>query len=185
MEHEMQEQLFVNRYQPTEQLFAEHKNKWQLKDEYNRWNGHSSPFSGMWTSTFMGAKRGSAWVQFCLRGGGVGAWNHHVKRWQSWKLIVDESARVYHLDSAKALNKLLKQYPDYGPSDQRSPALLGQPGPYPDWGKVTQDYDAVHMTESGLAALGKRLRDWDCESTVWFEWKFRDVRNLGMLPFVL
>ena len=77
------------------------------------------------------------------------------------------------------------QYPDYGASAQPSPAPSGQPGPYLDWDKVRQDYDAVHMTESGLRALGQRLPDWECESTVWFEWKFRDVINLGMLPFVL
>jgi len=179
MEHEMQEQLVVHPFEPTEQEFAQRKKSWQLR------NGHSSPIYGMWTLTFMDVKRGSAWVQLGLCGGAAGAFNPQAGSWQSWKLIVDEGARVYHIDSAEALDKLVIQYPHYGQSAQLGSSPSGQPAPYPNWDKVRQDYDAVHLTESGLRALGPRLPYWDCENTVWFEWKFRDVINLGMLPFVV
>jgi hypothetical protein len=177
MEHGMQEQLLVmgsgfpeenELREPSEQMFAEHKKEWKL------WNGGPKPHSGMWTSTFMDDKRGSAWVQLGLRGGGVGNFNPCAGSWQSWKLIVDDKACVYHIDSAEAFDKLLRQYP----------LPLSRSGLYPDWDKVRQDYHAVHLTESGFLALKERLPGWDCESTVWFKWKFLDVIDLGKLPFV-
>lgn len=49
---------------------------------------------------------------------------------------------------------------------------------------VRDGYDGIHATFAGEAVMRRLLPwflPWDCESTVWFSWKFAEVLELGIV----
>ncbi len=83
-------------------------------------------------------------------------------------LSVSTSARVAVIDSASDLTNLIDRYP----RTVRSRHGL-------DFERLAQDYDGLHLTHEGYlrtrsSRRGSRLIGWDCESTLWFRWMFRE-----------
>lgn len=146
------------------------------------------PPGGFWTSAF-DPVYGSGWAQWCLAekfdGTGVSVCrcyhdsdrepNHQcfAPRFTGWILRPHADARILHLDGHDDLEGLHAAYPRcFGPY-----ATLLSPGRHGsfcsiDWVRVSQDYDAVHLTHAGQWATRMTsplsLYGWDCESTVWF-----------------
>ena len=51
-----------------------------------------------------------------------------------------------------------------------------------DYEKMAEQYDGIHLTEDGEARtrymFPMTFCGWDCESTLWFRWKFDKVEKL-------
>ena len=94
--------------------------------------------------------------------------------WYVWEVNVHEGARVCNVTTATQWQELALNYPAI------KDGLM-----YPDWGRVADDWDAVHITISAVAAIqGLRLRSangllapsyWDVETTFWLRWSFSSV----------
>ncbi len=113
----------------------------------------------------------------------------------AWKVTVTESARVLEINSPAAWFALAHAYPGareaFRYSPQYSPRIVRPAGSSrldPDWSKVSQDWDGVHVSVGGWmtaedvpyesAGVTTELRGWNMESTVWFRWSFSSVEPL-------
>jgi hypothetical protein len=79
---------------------------------------------------------------------------------------------VATVDSPADLARLLERYPR---TLRRHRSI--------DFELLSQDYDCLHLTLKGYlqtrsSRSGATLRGWDCESTVWFRWGFRERHNV-------
>lgn len=95
--------------------------------------------------------------------------------WHSWELIPEADVRVLEITTARDWVELFDRFP------RCEQGIL-----YPDWNKVSKDFDAVHLTmraiiatqgfcfpaEEGITAAAY----WDVESTLWLKWCFASVR---------
>lgn len=133
------------------------------------------PHGGMWTSPYEG-EYGSAWCQWCL------SEEFRIDRekpdFHLWLLEPDPEKRVYLIDSYEDLEALIDLYPS-------GPAFQGLSREWPNWKGVSEDFDAIHLTEKGQWATRLTtpysLYGWDCESTLWFRWGFESVEDLGIV----
>lgn len=133
------------------------------------------PEGGLWTSPYE-AYFGSPWCQWCLTE------EFRVKRdhpyFHLWLLEPDPNSHIYVIDSEQDLIDLVAAYP-------AKPISPGYPFEYPDWLKVAEDFDGVHLTDEGQwqtrMSQPANLYGWDCECTLWLRWKFTDVKELGLM----
>jgi hypothetical protein len=94
--------------------------------------------------------------------------------WYVWKIKIREDVRVFEVTTAAQWQDLVLRYP-----------MVSERFIYPDWTKVAADFDAVHMTRTGIAAIqGICLQTpdgllapsfWDVETTLWLRWTFASV----------
>lgn len=128
------------------------------------------PLYGLWTSTYDG--QSSAWVDWCRdeQFGDPDAC--------SWFLLQpNKDARVYVVDTQADLTALVARYPD-----PTLPAQFRKTMTALDFEAISRDYDAVHLTHGGQVATRMStpsLYGWDCESTVWFHWRFTSVEKVA------
>lgn len=134
----------------------------------------TKPDGGMWTSTYHPGL-GSGWVQWCLGEEFAGP------EFNCWRLRPDPGSRVYVIDTYDDLAALVEEYPN-----EHDPHWRGL-DKAPHWRRVAAHYDAVHLTEEGQWATRLthpyNLYGWDCESTLWLDWRFIDVEHLGVRSF--
>jgi hypothetical protein len=106
---------------------------------------------------------------------------------------VSTGARVYEINSPRDWWNLAASHPAdapgyrYTPNQDRSPSLARID---PDWSKVAQDWDAVHLSVGGMLTaedvafnrdgVRAELRDWDLESTCLLRWVFTSVERLDV-----
>jgi len=128
------------------------------------------PSGGMWTSTYLGPKLGSAYVRSCLMAKSAGAW------------LLEPAARgagVATIDCRDDLESLATRY-----------GWVSHPGK----DRVTLDFEnlaryvgALHLTERGALECcppgATSLTSWGVESTLWFRWAFASVTYLGIDRF--
>jgi hypothetical protein len=148
----------------------------------SQWGAWVKPHDGgLWTSTYDN-EYGSAWVQFCL------SETYEIDRenptWQNcWLLDPDPEARVYVIDDYPDLDWLIKEYGH----TRKGSEMLSERMTFPDWVRMSEDYDAVHMTEEGQwktrLSHPHNLYGWDCECTLWLRWRFIHAQRLGELVF--
>jgi hypothetical protein len=143
------------------------------------------PVGGFWTSTFLGPEELSDWYRY--------ARNYGVSKDDLlWKLIPGE-AKLRVIDSAEDAIRFVDEYgtdayPDMPARCIRQYQL--------DFERAAQEYDGVHLTSRGLqqakmppfwndgeagtlkASKAFTFGGWDCESTLWFRWKFTHVERL-------
>jgi hypothetical protein len=91
--------------------------------------------------------------------------------WNAWRVDIGRSARVHNLTTASEWVDLALRYPAV------TDDLI-----YPDWQKIAEDWDAVHITTRAIAAIqGVRIQTsegllapsyWDVETTFWLRWSF-------------
>jgi hypothetical protein len=124
------------------------------------------PTGGLWTSSWLGEERGSAWIQWCL------SECYSVPdacRWDGTLLHPDPTANVYVIDTFQDLEDLLCGNQGVDCNYNR----------YPNFATLIKKYDAIHLTERGERetkfTLPENLYGWDVECTLWFRWKFVDV----------
>ncbi|HEX4087690.1 MAG TPA: hypothetical protein VHZ33_03175 [Trebonia sp.] len=98
-----------------------------------------------------------------------------------WDVAVTDAARVAEVRSLADWSRLVAAYPldvTWSRGEQWSPSL-GWPGPWllPDWDRVAQDWDGVHVTADAylrsrgqLSRVGDgatALEGWDPDTTYW------------------
>ncbi len=125
------------------------------------------PRGGLWTSTYLGPQRGSAFVRSSLMPRGTAG---------AWLLEPEPGARVATIDCRADLDSLGARY-----------GWVSQSGwleSTPDFASLARFFDAVHLTERGARACcsrgGRGLESWGLESTLWFRWAFVNVSYLGI-----
>jgi hypothetical protein len=112
------------------------------------------------------------------------------------RLSVSPTARVYEVDSATDWHRPVQRYGDMAThpgSDEnlRDSAAIDN-GPAPTWSAVAHDYDAVHLTFTGLLTalyvpctterFSTTLWAWNWESTHWLRPAFTTTTPLDELP---
>jgi hypothetical protein len=127
------------------------------------------PRTAFWTSTFDDPHN---WVNWC-----------HMEEWEPpegahsfWLLDVDPDAKVYEIGDFCDLQILIEHFPHRGvPSHFAREAQI-------DFEAAARIYDGIHLTGGGELATRNTepgLYGWDCESTLWFRWKFNSVRQVA------
>jgi hypothetical protein len=118
-----------------------------------------------------------------------------------WKLGASSGARVAEVHSPFDWWGLASAYPSRIPGfryalvpDPSHPGVLtsdrseGHARCDPDWGRLAEDWDAVHVSMAGVMTAEDvayerdgfvtELRGWEMESTVWLRWVFTSVEEL-------
>lgn len=126
------------------------------------------PDGGLWTSSYIDGS--SDWVSWC-RSEGFGTPDK-----QNWFILTPAAtARVRVIDNLSDLTGLLDEY-------GKDKCHRTYKDRIPDFERLAQHYDALHLTEEGQWATRNtdpNLYGWDCESTVWFRWCFTAVESVA------
>ena len=134
----------------------------QVRAVQNDRNALAKPRGGLWTSTY-DRNYGSAWVCWCV------AYRYNEPLDLNWTVLsVPKSARLAVIDTRADLAALIERFPR---------TLRGRRGL--DFERVSAEYDGLHLTNEGYLSTrskrsGSALVAWDCESTLWFRWIFRE-----------
>lgn len=124
------------------------------------------PQGGFWTSTFLDGSGG--WARFCE------SEDFRDVTAQHWFLLeVDPTARVYMIAGLTDLQALLADFTVEQPAYSTFRRL--------DFERLSERYDGINLTEEGQWATRlsrDNLYGWDCESTLWFRWKFTSVAKI-------
>jgi len=129
-------------------------------------NAIGKPRGGFWTSSY-DPEYGSGWVRWCV------AHRYNEPLDLHWTVLsVPSSAKVAAIDSTAELAELIKRYP-----------LVRRGRRGLDFERLSGEYDGLHLTNEGYLGtrsrrFGPALIGWDCESTVWFRWVFRDWHDV-------
>jgi hypothetical protein len=129
---------------------------------------NNKPEGGLWTSSLVN---------------GSCSWRHYVegifKQTVSagFLLNVDPKARLLLIDTTEDFVTALSEY-DWMENPVRELGLSL------DFERIARSYDGIHLTARGASVnrfadmhcralpFGTHLYSWDCESTVWFRWRF-------------
>ncbi len=156
---------------PKTQLYIGERPLPEKMQPVKDWRGWCKPIGGLWTSTHI-PRVGSAWTQWCdVEGYGL----PEGDSWGGWLLLPREDARVYTVDNLGDLTNLQMDYPLPEGVERCGMLFLNL-----SFESMAQDYDAMRLTEEGQWATRfttPSLYGWDCESTVWFRWAFKEVRG--------
>lgn len=124
------------------------------------------PEGGIWTST---GNTTSAWLEWCQR---EGYWPHDPTR--VFKLVPEDDLNIYEIDSLTDLKAMLEEA---GTVNPESAFVI------PNFERLaTSEYDGIHLTEAGEADTrysSPTLYGWDTECTLFFDWCFESVEELG------
>jgi hypothetical protein len=122
---------------------------------------------GLFSSTIVHGTNKSMWHIYLEAWGGT----LFPRPWHIYKLVINPRARVLEINRAKDWVRLVED------CSIEVAGLL-----YPDWSRLSRDYDGVHMTIAAIVAMqGLRLSSpkglivetyWDVESTLWLNWVF-------------
>jgi hypothetical protein len=122
---------------------------------------------GLFTSTRVKGIEKSMWRMYLESYGGT----LFPKPWHTYQLKLVNNVRILEVSSAVRWANLVEKYPI------ESGGLM-----FPDWKRLGQEYDCVHMTipaiiaTQGLRLIGNKgiiaETYWDVESTLWLNWCF-------------
>ena len=146
--------------------------------------------NGLWTSSFIDEKYGSAWVQWCLGN------DFHVPMdnvYTGYILTPKKKLKLYMVDSLADMHNLFDKY-----GYQQLPTLQQEAI---DFELMSKDYDGLHLTSHGeiitrhgnMFSIGVKEKDlkpkwkaktmrnlygYDCESTLHFHWNFESMEEV-------
>lgn len=130
-------------------------------------NGFVKGGGGLWTSTYK-EEEISGWVQWCK----MEEFYTHDNLDDLWLLTVNPEAKILVIDSEKDAEEIYKEF-----GFSLHGIMKGL-----DFVKISQQYDALNLTEEGQFrtrfTLENSFYGWDCESTHWFRWKFDAVEKM-------
>jgi hypothetical protein len=163
----MEKQLFIGEKKPSKEHFVKPQN-WEI----------AKPIGGFWTSTYLGSELGSSWAQWCLEEtfgyGEKGAF-------PSWLVIPSPDVSCYVIETYEDLDILMNKYRRRIHPNIDIYTL--------DWIKLSKEYDCIQLTEAGQwntrLTMPYNLYGWDCESTIWLNWKIESIIPLGTQNFIL
>jgi hypothetical protein len=153
-------QLHVGKLHPTQKILQPIKNYIQCK-----------AIGGLYTSSYLGEKLGSDWIQWCL----CNEFNIPVDNiWNGWLLTIKKEANIFVVDSLEKMDFL---YDRYGFT-----MFEGSNMEQINYEKMQKDYDGIHMTSHGEQVTRhggmfsshpritmRSMYGWDCESTHLFK----------------
>lgn len=158
-------QLHVNHYdlaRPDADLMRPIKN-----------NQFWKPSGGLWTSTY-DPILGSEWISVAEEV------NKATGKESFYVLYPSPDAKIYVINCYNDYHRLVEKYPSCPPEALSD--ILRRALTMPDFERIAEDYDAIHLTAFGERSTRHpylygitetyRFLGWDCESTVWFRWKF-------------
>lgn len=131
---------------------------------------HVKPLNGFWTSTYNTDENTSAWVDWCHS---EDFGNPDACNW--FLLAPSPKAKIYTIDTLEDLKVLAANY-----TNPATPAFMTM-FTYLDFERIARDFDAINLTDHGqwVTRHGTpSLYGWDCESTLWFNWKFDAVSRI-------
>ena len=109
---------------------------------------------------------------------GSGDWMEPAS-YRRYAAVIDETARVFEISGPADWHELCISFPSVN-QDRNSPAGAGSLSP--DWKRVAEEWDGVHLTFAGLlttpfvrhnsAAGSTMLWSWDTEGTLWLPGEF-------------
>ena len=141
--------------------------------------GGVKPKNGLWTSTY-DPECGSAWVQWNFSERFAGIRKNDLLYFHAYVLYPQE-AKVAVIDTLEDLENLIEKYRFKTEVPFR---FFGTESL--DFEALSQDYDALHLTEKGQWATrhgSPNLYGWDVESTLWFRDCFSRSEYLGNFGF--
>jgi len=142
------------------------------------------PKEALWTSTLI-APYLSPWLEWPE--------GQHYGPMTLWRLVVAADARVAEIHSPQDWLSLCVRYPNDVPGSvfTRFDPAASELRLDPDWSKVAEDWDGVHLSVGGwLTAedvpcprkgLATELRGWNMESSVWLRWVFSSSKPMPAL----
>jgi len=143
----------------------------------------NKPEGGLWTSTFLPSGDEvygmcSDWLRWCKSD--MPDWLPKSEDY-CWVLYPSDDAEVVEVDDLEDYLQLLKYYSWLNPVTNKKEI---------NFARLARDFDGFHLTENGVWKLRhlweypdiESFYGWDCESTVWFRWKFDVVRPLKAVP---
>lgn len=154
--------------------------------ERNRWWEDYAQRHTQWrlTSTL---HRESSCVDIIIARG-IGDWPPHSEQ-RRFTAEVDESARVLEISTPADWHSLCAAFPRVN-QHPNTPPEIGVGMLVPDWSRVAEQWDGVHLTFAGLlsvplvrhsTAVGAAMNwTWDTEGTMWLPGEF--LRASGSLP---
>jgi hypothetical protein len=142
----------------------------------------SKPKRAFWTSTVDPAVV-SPWLEWPE---GMLSGPSHL-----WRVAVSTAARVAEIHTPAEWSSFARTYAGAHRAFRWSGRPQSPPGSArtdPDWSKVAEDWDGVHLSVGGLLTaqdvpyrsdgVTTELRGWDMESTAWFRWSFDSADRL-------
>lgn len=140
---------------------------------------------GLYTSTYLGKKLGSDWVQWCIGN------DFHVPEngiWKGYLIEINKDAKIFIVNSLEDMHYLFDTY--------SSPMLERLSLEQIDFNKMAEDYDGIHMTMHGERVTrhpflfgddrgGMRsMYGWDVESTHFFRNVFDSISSIELITKV-
>lgn len=123
---------------------------------------------GMWTSTYKN-NGNSGWTEFLLSN----RIETHDLNELSWFLVYPKSeARILVINS---ISDAITLYKRYGIKNSDFPTKKNMMAI--DFVSIEEEYDGINLThkcqlETSDRSVFPNFYGWDCESTLWFRWKF-------------
>lgn len=172
------------------QLYVSRKPNFPVKEKLHFNNQNTGirsclgakPTNAFWTSTYLNKKHGSDWIQWAL-----GEDFYDGVKLHAYTLEVEKDAKILVIDSMDDLYEVVAKYPNNFDAEEHDEFIRNYMMRFPNWNSISNDYDAVHLTYKGEAQTrwnqldminGCNLYGWDCESTCWFRWKFKNVKEI-------
>lgn len=104
----------------------------------------------------------------------------HLRPWRTWAVEISGQAIIREISSAQDWVHFVDEYP-----------IVKEGYCFPDWHRIAEDYDAVHVTLQAVAAVeGVPFSAqagvippayWGVESTFWLHWCFTDKSLLEVI----
>lgn len=127
---------------------------------------YNKPYGGLWTSTYTPSKEyDSDWIRWC-------SIEQYWTGRYAYFLEPEDNLSIIQIDSK---DDLIYLQSEYSINSNAEPNAI-------DFKRIAKDgYDGIHLTDFGqkdtrITKAGEPdLYGWDSESTLWFNWKFKDV----------
>lgn len=120
------------------------------------------PTGGLWTSTFL-PDGSSDWIRWCISEEFL-----NPDTMGKWILTPAKGARIFTVNQPDDIAFLCNGQATYNAFAT------------PDFEALAQDWDGIHLTKDGQYrtrfSMPFSFYGWDCESTLWLNWAFDDVK---------
>jgi|GEM_PF-2895992 len=157
---------------PTPVYVSEDEPSPDAVDPIENWN--VKPVGGLWTAPLLDDSDGlaTAWTEWM----NAEQYVPYGENARLYALEPRDDVDLFVVDSLDAAKELYA-FGDSGPAEVLSSAV--------DYEAIVDEYDGVRLTHEGQIdtrlSWEANLNGWDCASTVWFDWCFESVEDLGPL----
>lgn len=128
-------------------------------------------FGGIWTSTYINGD--SSWIYFCRTDPErVQMFKQKIDGMNHYVLYPSVQTKVLRINSVIECLRMFEMYGLPNTDFPKDKSLMTL-----DFERIQYDFDCIHLTKRGEYETRNRshfpnLAGWNCESTLWFRWKF-------------